>query len=157
MTKSDKKYGDPTKVLQRVADNTGRPVEIGNEQDIGEFNDTLLSRVQEGLNYRQLYEEALEKVKAEIALKKEEKPDEKMEAEDKQPPVELVKQDSSIMADPSLPDENQVQQPNPPDQQVPDTDMKEEVKQWPKDPISEIFKGRVKQIITFQGADGQPK
>ena len=83
-------------------------------------------------------------VKAEIALKKEEKPDEKMEAEDKQPPIELVKQDSSIMADPSLPDENQVQQPNPPDQQVPDTDMKEEVKQWPKDPISEIFKGRVK-------------
>lgn len=31
MTKSDKKYGDPTKVLQRVTDNTGRPVEIGNE------------------------------------------------------------------------------------------------------------------------------
>ena len=52
MTKSDKKYGDPTKVLQRVTDNTGRPLEIGNEQDIGEFNDTLLSRVQDGLNYK---------------------------------------------------------------------------------------------------------
>ena len=25
---------------------------------------------------------------------------------------------------------------------------------WAMDPISEIFKGRVKQIITFQGADG---
>ena len=55
MTKSDKKYGDPTAVLQSVVDNYARPVEIGDERDIGEFNDILLSRVQEGLNYRRLY------------------------------------------------------------------------------------------------------
>ena len=89
MTKSDKKYGDPTKVLQRVTDNTGRPLEIGNEQDIGEFNDTLLSRVQDGLNYKQLYDAALQRVKAELAAKSEEKPDEEMEAEDKKPDLDL--------------------------------------------------------------------
>jgi len=55
MVKSDKKYGDPTNVLHNVSDNYGKPVDIGNEQDIGEFNDTLLSRVQEGLMYKSLY------------------------------------------------------------------------------------------------------
>jgi len=45
MTKSDKKYADPTKVLSSLTDNSGKPIEIGNEQDIGEFNDTFLSRV----------------------------------------------------------------------------------------------------------------
>ena len=89
MTKSDKKYGDPNKVLQRVTDNTGRQLEIGNEQDIGEFNDTLLSRVQDGLNYKQLYDAALQRVKAELAAKSEEKPDEEMEAEDKKPDLDL--------------------------------------------------------------------
>jgi len=57
MTKADKKYGDPTNVLLSVVDNYGRPVEIGDERDIGEFNDILLSRVQEGLNYRKIYDE----------------------------------------------------------------------------------------------------
>lgn len=85
-----------------------------------------------------------------------------MEAEDKQPQVDLIKQDSSIMADPSPNEENSsipVRQPDPPEQEVPDTDMKEEIKlkEWAKDPISDIFKGRVKQIITFQGSDGHPK
>jgi|DEB0MinimDraft_12_1074336.scaffolds.fasta_scaffold44314_3 hypothetical protein len=45
MTKSDKKYADPTKVLSSLTDNYGKPLEIGNEQDIGEFNDIFLSRI----------------------------------------------------------------------------------------------------------------
>lgn len=57
MTKSYKKYGDPTEVLKSITDDYGKPVEIGEEKDIGEFNDTFLSRVQEGLNYKQLYKE----------------------------------------------------------------------------------------------------
>jgi len=57
MTKSYKKYGDPTEVLKSITDDYGKPVEIGEEKDIGEFNDTFLSRVQEGLNYKQLYQE----------------------------------------------------------------------------------------------------
>ena len=56
MTKSNKKYADPTQVLRSLTDEQGKPVEIGEEKDIGEFNDTFLSRVQEGLNYKQLYQ-----------------------------------------------------------------------------------------------------
>jgi hypothetical protein len=52
MAKSDKKYADPTGVLRSLTNDNGQPVEIGPERDIGEFNDTLLSRVQEGLNYK---------------------------------------------------------------------------------------------------------
>jgi ubiquitin carboxyl-terminal hydrolase 25/28 len=61
MTKSYKKYADPTRVLRSLTDDFGKPVEIGEEKDIGEFNDTFLGRVQEGLNYKQLYEEMCEK------------------------------------------------------------------------------------------------
>lgn len=57
MIKSDKKYGDPTQVLSNVTDNYGKRIEIGHEQDIGEFNDTFLSRIQEGLNFKRLYQE----------------------------------------------------------------------------------------------------
>lgn len=45
MTKSYKKYADPTQVLKSLTDDFGKPVEIGEEKDIGEFNDTFLSRV----------------------------------------------------------------------------------------------------------------
>jgi len=45
MTKTDKKYGDPTALLNAITDNYGKPVEVGNEQDIGEFNGIFLSRV----------------------------------------------------------------------------------------------------------------
>ena len=55
MAKSDKKYADPTGVLSSLCNDSGQPVEIGPERDIGEFNDTLLSRVQEGLNYKKIY------------------------------------------------------------------------------------------------------
>jgi hypothetical protein len=58
MAKSDKKYADPTGVLRSVTDNYGRSVDIGDERDIGEFNDIFLSRLQEGLNYKSIYEEA---------------------------------------------------------------------------------------------------
>ena len=61
------------------------------------------------------------------------------------------------MANPE-PQPDQAEQPNPPDQQVvEDLEMKneEQPEVLANDPICEIFKGRVKQIITFQGADGQ--
>lgn len=66
MTKSDKKYGDPTPVLNAITDNYGRPVEVGNEQDIGEFNETFLSRVQEGLNFKKIYQEAKDRLQQQI-------------------------------------------------------------------------------------------
>ena len=61
MAKSDKKYADPTGVLRSLTNDNGQPVEIGPERDIGEFNDTLLSRVQEGLNYKKIYANMMKK------------------------------------------------------------------------------------------------
>ena len=45
MAISDKKYADPTGVLQMITDDNGKPVEIGDQKDIGEFNDSFLSRI----------------------------------------------------------------------------------------------------------------
>ena len=55
MSLSSKKYADPTKVLKSLTDNRGKPVELGEEYDVGEVNDTLLFRIQEGLNYKTIY------------------------------------------------------------------------------------------------------
>ena len=59
MALSIKKYADPSKVLRSLTDNRGKPVEIGEEQDVGEVNDTLLFRIQEGLNYKTIYQDYL--------------------------------------------------------------------------------------------------
>ena len=59
MCMGDKKYADPTKVLKSITDDSGAPIVVGDEKDIGEFNDSFLSRVQEGLNYKKLYEEMI--------------------------------------------------------------------------------------------------
>ena len=55
MTIGDTKYADPTQVLRAIANDRGMATEIGDQQDIGEFNETFLSRVQEGLNYKKLF------------------------------------------------------------------------------------------------------
>ena len=55
----DKKYADPTNVLKSITDDSGSPIVVGDEKDIGEFNDSFLSRVQEGLNYKKLYDEMI--------------------------------------------------------------------------------------------------
>mmetsp|Transcript_17901 Transcript_17901/g.30439 ORF Transcript_17901/g.30439 Transcript_17901/m.30439 type:complete len:177 (+) Transcript_17901:329-859(+) len=56
MTLGDKKYADPTHVLRCITNEDGRVIELGDQQDIGEFNNIFLSRVQEGLNYLKLHE-----------------------------------------------------------------------------------------------------
>ena len=100
MAKSDKKYADPTGVLRSLTNDDGQPIEIGPERDIGEFNDTLLSRVQEGLNYKQIYQN-LVKIKAEkdqAANKAAEAPilvQEDVQMEGVEP--QLIHQDSSIL------------------------------------------------------------
>lgn len=45
MTNSDKKYADPTGVLKSLVDDFGNPLEIGDQKDIGEFNQTFLARI----------------------------------------------------------------------------------------------------------------
>lgn len=52
MAKGDKKYADPAAVAGSLTDDSGNGFQVGEERDIGEFNDCLLSRVQEGLNYK---------------------------------------------------------------------------------------------------------
>lgn len=59
MAVGDKKYADPTNVLKSITSDSGSPIELGDQKDIGEFNDSFLSRVQEGLNYRALYQEMI--------------------------------------------------------------------------------------------------
>ena len=61
MAKSDKKYADPTQVLRNITNTDGRPVDIGDQADIGEFNGIFLSRIEEGLNYKKLYAEGKKK------------------------------------------------------------------------------------------------
>lgn len=70
MALGDKKYADPSVVLKSITDDSGRQMEIGDEKDIGEFNDSFLSRIQEGLNYRRIYDQMM-RVKAERTIKSE--------------------------------------------------------------------------------------
>ena len=55
MAIGDKKYADPSAVAGSLTDDSGNKFQVGEERDIAEFNDCLLSRVQEGLNYKQIY------------------------------------------------------------------------------------------------------
>lgn len=45
MLLSDKKYTDPSKVLQAIVDEYGNSISIGEQKDIGEFNSTFLARI----------------------------------------------------------------------------------------------------------------
>ena len=65
MTVGNVKYADPTEVLRAVSDQEGRPLELGDQQDIGEFNGQFLQRIQDGLNYMEIYEEYIKKRKQE--------------------------------------------------------------------------------------------
>eukprot|EP00743_Colponemidia_sp_Colp-15_P007033 GILK01007589.1.p1 GENE.GILK01007589.1~~GILK01007589.1.p1 ORF type:complete len:990 (-),score=185.29 GILK01007589.1:398-3367(-) len=44
-----RKYGNPTSVLKALVDDTGRPIQIGDQKDVGEFNLNFLDRLDEGL------------------------------------------------------------------------------------------------------------
>ena len=45
MAMGDKKYVDPSIVVLELTDDSGRKFTVGNQEDIGTFNDILLSRV----------------------------------------------------------------------------------------------------------------
>jgi len=52
MTKGNKKYADPHKVLRSIVDNFGETIKIGDEKDIREFNEVFHSRIQDAFNAR---------------------------------------------------------------------------------------------------------
>ena len=47
MILSDKKYIDPSEVINYVPDEFGKYIVIGEQQDVGEFSMLFLSRIQE--------------------------------------------------------------------------------------------------------------
>ena len=65
MTIGNKKYADPTDVLRSITNIEGRPLELGDQQDIGEFNAEFLSRIQDGLNYKAIYDAYIKNRKSE--------------------------------------------------------------------------------------------
>ena len=48
MIYSDQKYIDPSDVINAIADDLGKFIQIGDQKDIGEFNLHFLARIQEG-------------------------------------------------------------------------------------------------------------
>jgi len=49
MTKSEKKYTDPTRVIRNIVDDFGNQMKIGDQQDISEVSEVFMSRVHEGV------------------------------------------------------------------------------------------------------------
>jgi hypothetical protein len=50
MALSNRKMVDPSPVLGALLDSKGKPVKVGNQEDVSEFNHIFLLRVQQGLN-----------------------------------------------------------------------------------------------------------
>ena len=49
MALSERKMVDPSAVLRSLLDSSGKPVKVGNQEDVSEFNHLFLDRVQQGL------------------------------------------------------------------------------------------------------------
>lgn len=49
LLKSNQKYVDPSRLLQRITGEDGKPVKIGDQEDVGDFNELLLNRIATGL------------------------------------------------------------------------------------------------------------
>ena len=49
MTLSNKKFVDPSPVLNSLVDDVGNQLSIGDQKDVGEYNIDLVSRIEEGL------------------------------------------------------------------------------------------------------------
>lgn len=48
MTKSEKKYADPTKMIRNIVDDFGNQMKIGDQQDISEVSEGFMTRLHEG-------------------------------------------------------------------------------------------------------------
>lgn len=48
MTKSEKKYADPTKMIRNIVDDFGNQMKIGDQQDISEVSEGFMTRIHEG-------------------------------------------------------------------------------------------------------------
>eukprot|EP01016_Furgasonia_blochmanni_P005285 TRINITY_DN12056_c0_g1_i2.p1 TRINITY_DN12056_c0_g1~~TRINITY_DN12056_c0_g1_i2.p1 ORF type:complete len:192 (+),score=47.19 TRINITY_DN12056_c0_g1_i2:306-881(+) len=55
MIKSNKKYVDPSQVLQLLVDDQGNSIAVGDQKDISEYNMNFLARVIEGIQLQSRY------------------------------------------------------------------------------------------------------
>ena len=94
MAVSNKKYLDPSGVLKAIVNSQGEQMTIGEEKDIREFNDVLLSRIKDAFEHKVKQEEET-KAKAE---NKESKPEMTQVPEESQRPAALVTQSSFMDA-----------------------------------------------------------
>ena len=62
MAMGNKKYVDPSGVLNSIVDDFGQRVQIGEEKDIREFNDVLLSRISDAIKAKKKLMELGEKL-----------------------------------------------------------------------------------------------
>jgi hypothetical protein len=49
MTKSEKKYADPTAMIRQIVDDFGNQMKIGDQQDITEVSEGFMTRIHEGV------------------------------------------------------------------------------------------------------------
>lgn len=49
LIRSNKKYADPSNVLNALVDDFGNQISIGDQKDVGEFNMIFVARIEEGL------------------------------------------------------------------------------------------------------------
>ena len=94
MAVSNKKYLDPSGVLKAIVNSQGEQMTIGEEKDIREFNDVLLSRIKDAFEHKVKQEEE-KKAQAE---NKESKPEMTQVPEESQRPGALVTQSSFMDA-----------------------------------------------------------
>ena len=94
MAVSNKKYLDPSGVLKAIVNSQGEQMTIGEEKDIREFNDVLLSRIKDAFEHKVKQEEE-RKAKAE---NQESKPEMTQVPEESQRPGALVTQSSFMDA-----------------------------------------------------------
>ena len=53
MTAGNKSYVKPTELINVLVDDYGNKVEVGDERDIGEFNEIMIGRVIDAMNAQQ--------------------------------------------------------------------------------------------------------
>jgi len=68
MALGNKKYLDPSGVLQSVLDDQGDQVAIGDEKDISEYNQVLLTRIQDAFNWKRQREEEAKNPKSDVVM-----------------------------------------------------------------------------------------
>lgn len=64
MSIGNKKYTEPSAVLQSVVDEFGQKVQIGEEKDINEFKSILIARIADAFNHGKPEKDEAEEVKS---------------------------------------------------------------------------------------------